>query len=330
METNKHLTQHCKAFEQGYLDIEQLIDESMKDNKSFKKTYKAILAQGEGAQSPDSSDASALTYLLAHTLTDDNALKRLVKKYESTLSLASKQVLSTMIEHPAYWSFFSVVQTHDDDFFTIVDLLDEQEHLLYSPRLSALLSDTHTKDKNFLTLVHSNGECLHTAGELRFYSLSPSDIRFYSSLFDGAGDRPLDGATLGSIINNHYIEFFKLDVISALAKQYDGKDQEILRIWQSFTLEEFDITELGGEWEAVEIGEHIKYNLLEPDEGMRSLSNGKLLFSDDAVMDGQLIRDRGTGQMWLTTWTDKAYQFFSRLLSRSYPNLKLPKKPAYT
>ena len=37
METNKHLTQHSKTFEQGYRDIEQLIDEAMKDNKSFKK-----------------------------------------------------------------------------------------------------------------------------------------------------------------------------------------------------------------------------------------------------------------------------------------------------
>ena len=94
-------------------------------------------------------------------------------------------------------------------------------------------------------------------------------------------------------------------------------------------MEEFDISKLGGEWETVEIGEHIKYNLLEPDEGMKSLPNGKLLFSGDAVMEGQLVRDRGTGEMWLTTWTDKAYLFFSRLLSRSYPNLKLPKKPAF-
>ncbi|MDY0290628.1 MAG: hypothetical protein RBR15_17540 [Sphaerochaeta sp.] len=330
METNKHLTQHSKAFEQGYRDIEQLIDEAMKDNRSFKKTYKAILAQGEASPSPEPFADSALTYLLSHILTDAKALKRLMNKHEEALQPGSKQVLSTMIEHPAYWSYFSVVETHEDDFFTIMDLLTKEKHLLYSPRLSALLSENHTKDKNFLTLAYSNGECLHTAGRLRFYSLPVSDLRFYSSLFDDTDTDALDGATLGSIISNNYIEFFRLDVISPLTKQYDGKNQEILRIWQPFTLEEFDITELGGEWERVEVEDQIKYNFLDPDEGMRSLPNGKLLFSDAYVMDAQVIRDTSTGEMWLTTWTDKAYQFFSCLLSHSYPNLKLPRIPSYT
>ncbi len=331
METNKHLLQHCKATEEGFVEIGQLIHEWAKDNRSFKKTLKSILAQGEGgSHPPELSDGSALTYLLSHILTDGKALKRLLKKYEARLSSDLKQALSSLIEHPAFWSFFSVVETHNDDFFTIADLLTEEAHLLYSPRLTSLLADPHIKGKHFLSLVYSNGECLHTAGVLRFNSLSVSDLHFYTALFDDIGDNPLDEITLRTIINEHYIEFFGLDVISVLARQYDRKDQEILRIWQPFTLEDFDIAELGGEWESVQVEDQVKYNFLEPDEGMRSLPKGKLLFSDDYVMDAQVIRDTGTGEMWLTTWTDNSYQFFSRLLSRSYPDLKLPRIPSYT
>nr|MDA3821025.1 hypothetical protein [Bacteroidales bacterium] len=128
----QELLQHCKASEQGYMEIGLLIHEWVKNNRSFKKTRKAILAQGEGGpHPPEYYDASALSYLLGHILTDAKALKRLLKKYKETMSPESKQVLSSLIEHPAHWSFFSVVETHEDSFFTIEDLLTEETHLLY-------------------------------------------------------------------------------------------------------------------------------------------------------------------------------------------------------
>ena len=325
----QELLHHCKVFEQGYVDVGQLIYDKGLDVKTLRKTHAAILALEEGGNQPAQYyESSALTYLLSHSLTDSKALKRLLKQYEAIMQPRSKQVLSSMIDHSAFWSFFSVVEIHEDDFFTIVDLLSGETHQLYSARLSNLVSDPQIRDKHFLTLVYSNGECLHTAGVLRFNSLSVSDLRFYCSLFHHKTDTDLDTLTLKDVINNHYLEFFELDAISLFEKQYDGS-QELQRIWQPFTLEEFDITKLGGTWETVEIEDQIKFNLLEPDEGMRSLPNGKLLFSEYNVMEGQLVRDVGTGEMWLSTWTDKAYLFFSRLLSRSYPNLKLPKKPSF-
>ncbi|MDY0289187.1 MAG: hypothetical protein RBR15_10220 [Sphaerochaeta sp.] len=330
METNKHLLQHCRASEQGYEDIGLLIYEWMKENRSFKKTCKAILDQGEGGpHPPEYYQASSLNYLLSNIITDAKALKRFQNKHEAVMLPRAKQVVTSMIEHPAYWSFFFVEEKGDDNFFTIVDLLTQQEHQLYSQRLPDLLSDPRIKGKHFLSLVFSNGECLHTAGTLRFNSLTVSDLRFYTALFDDIGDDTLDAETLRTIINDNYIEFFKLDAISFFAIQHDTS-QEIKRIWQPFTLEEFDITELGGTWETVEVENQIKYCLLEPDEGMRNLPNGKLLFSESTVMEGELMRDLETGQMWLTAWTDKAYLFYSRLLTRSYPNLKLPKKPSYS
>ena len=316
----KELLQHCKAFEQGYEDIGLLIYEWMKDNRSFKKTCKAILDQGEGGpHPPEYYQASSLNYLLSYIITDAKALKRFQNKHEAVMLPKAKQVAASMIEHPAYWSFFSVVEDHKDNFFTIVDLLTQQEHQLYSRRLPDLLSDPRIKGKHFLSLVFSNGECLHSAGILRFNALSVSDLQFYCSLFS-------DDA-LGTIINENYIEFFALDTICFFPKQY-YESHELQQIWQPFTLERFDITELGGEWETVEIEDQIKYNLLEPDERMRSLPNGKLLFTDYNMMEGQLVRDLTTGEMGLSTATDKAYLFFTRLLSRSYPNLTFPKNPA--
>ena len=321
----KELLQHCKAFEQGYEDIGLLIYEWMKDNKSHKKTCKAILAQKEGGtQPPEYYQASSLNYLLSHTITDAKALKRFQNKHEPVLPPRAKQVAATMIEHPAYWSFFSVEEMRDESLFTIVDLLTEEKHLLYSRRLPDLLSDPRIKGKHFLSLVFSNGECLHSAGILRFNALSVSDLQFYCSLFS---DDALGPETLRTIINENYAEFFALDTISFFPKQY-YESHELQQIWQPFTLDEFDITRLGGEWETVEIEDQIKYNLLEPDEGMRSLPNGKLLFTDYNLMEGQLLRDLTTGEMGLSTATDKAYLFFTRLLSRAYPELTFPKKPA--
>ncbi|MBI9096054.1 MAG: hypothetical protein JEY71_14390 [Sphaerochaeta sp.] len=317
----KELVRHCKDFEQGYVGIGQLIYDWGIENKSLKHTWKAVLAlEKEGQSSPLFYEASAFNYLLSHGLTDAKVLRRIQKEQELFMLPKEKQVLTHLVEHRAFWCFFTVKKAHEDDLFTIKDLLSGETHQLYSPRLPSLREDPRIRGKHFLTLVYSNGECLHTAGVLRFNALSASDLLFYCSLFDC-------GLPLGSVIKAHYLQFFKLDIISFVNQKKQG-GQTLKQLWQPFTLEEFDITALGGRWETVEIGTQIKYNLLEPDQSMMSLPNGELLFSDFLMMEGIIVRDRKTGAMGVSTGTEAAYALHVALLMRSYPDLCLPSKPS--
>lgn len=324
----QELVQHCEAFEMGYAEVGLLVHEKAKDNKAFKKTHKAILAQWEGGSRPlEYYDASALNYMQSYIFTDTKALKRILREHEAFILPIAVEVLSFMIEHPAYWSFFSVEEILDDDFFTIEDLLTEEKNLLYSPRLTELQSHPHIKGKHFLTLVYSNGECLHTAGVLRFNALPVSDLHFYCSLFHHGPDTTLDATMLKDVINKHYLEFFKLDTIGHAPEPKQGS-QTLKQMWQPFTLKEFDIADLGGTWDVVTLGDQIKYNIIEPDETMWLLPHGELLYSEFLVMEGMLVRDVKTGAMGLSTGTSTAYTFNSALLKRSYPNLALPEKPS--
>ena len=326
----KELLHHCKVFEQGYVEVGQLIYDWGNASKGLKGTRDAVLAlEEEGDQPYLYYEASAFTYLLSHGLTDAKVLKRLLNKHEETLGPEAKQVLTHMIEHPASWSFFSVVKILDDGFFTIKDLLSGETHQLYATRLPSLVEDSDIGDKHFLTLVYSNGECLQTAGFLRFYGLPVSDLSFFCSLFHHKPDTPLTEAMLKDVINKHYLEFFKLDTIGFAPEAKQG-DDTLKQMWQPFNLKEFDIADLGGEWDAVEGGNQIKYNMVEPDESMWSLPKGELLFSGFLTMEGMLVRDVKTGAMGLSTSTPTAYTFNTALLKRSYPNLALPEKPSVT
>ncbi|MDY0290256.1 MAG: hypothetical protein RBR15_15625 [Sphaerochaeta sp.] len=324
----QELIQHCSAFELGYEEVGLLVYEWAKDSKALKKTHKAILAQGEGGTQPlEYYEGTALNYLLSNILTDSKALKRMMREHEALMDPIAVEVLSSLTEHPARWSFFSVEEVLGDDFFTIEDLMTEEKDLLYSTRLTNLLDNPDIKGKHFLTLVYSNGECLHTAGVLRFNALPVSDLHFYCSLFHHSPDAALGTTMLREVINKHYLEFFKLDTIGFASEPEQGK-HTIKQMWQPFTLKEFDIAKLGGSWDVVTLGNQVKYNMTEPDETMWLLPHGELLYSEYLVMEGMLVRDAKTGAMGLSTSTDTAYIFNTALLKRSYPELSLPEKPS--
>ena len=176
-----------------------------------------------------------------------------------------------------------------------------------------------TKDKHYLCLLLPNGKCMQTAAMIRYYPLSARDLRFYCSMFEPEGD-------LNTVINNHYVRFFKLDLLSSVSIPMH-KEYKLRKTWQPFTLKDFDLSRLEGEWVTVTLGEQQKFFFDGPTASMKGIPNAEILPEELPMMGGTVVRDTSTGAMGLVTNSEVSYGIFSTLLNRAYPELQLPKDP---
>ncbi len=320
MSTNKEIKELCRTFSKGFDEAEKLIMDWGRNNKDLKKTLGDIMALDNNARYPQGyGSMSTGNFLVSLILTDPNAIKRLSAKHEAVLTSTAKQVLLFWQEKPAFWCYFSIKEKLEDDFLTIVDLLTGEEHLLYSKGITGMQKSSESRGKHYLCLMLGNGECLQTAGILRYNALPVSDFVFYCALFEPE-------ASLDEVINTHYSKFFLLDEISTLPTVMHRGNQ-VLYTWQPFTLDSFDLASLGGEWTIEERGTLTSYSLEEPEQSMKEVPNGELLFTDFPAMSFTLYRDTSTGAMAINTTALASYTIIASLLRRSYPELVLPDQP---
>jgi hypothetical protein len=174
---------------------------------------------------------------------------------------------------------------------------------------------------SFLCIMQPNGGCLQTVGVIKQYMLHVSDFLFYCTLF-----KPEE--SLQEILSKHFIEFFTLDKVGTIPP-INNATYESGFTWQPFTLPQFEIKDLGGQWRCIVMGSHQRFSLTGVVASMLDLPNTKLFETAPSAMTGDIIRDNETGEMSLFTNTEVAYDFFSALLNRSYPELMLPIKPLY-
>ena len=291
-----------------------------RDNKDLKKPLQEITSLDNNARYPAGyGNMSAGNYLLSLILTDPTASKKLHAKHEASLTSTAKKVLAFWKETPAFWCFFEIKEKLEGDFLTIIDQMTGMEHLLYSPGVAGMQKSGESRDKHYLTLMLPNGECLQTAGIIRYNSLSGEDFTFYRDLFEPQGN-------LDSVINRYYSKFFMLDEISTLPIIMHRGNQ-VLYTWQEFTLKDFDITLLGGQWITSEEGTLVSYSLGEADEYMMEVPHGDLLESDYPAMAFTLYRDTSTGSMGINTTALASYAIAASLLTRAYPDIVLAKEP---
>lgn len=318
---NKAIKEVCKAHNKAFKEFEQYVMDWGRSTKSLQKNIQEILALNNNPEYPKGyGGMSTGNYLLSLILTDPKAIKKLYAKHEAALSAATKQIVLFWKENPAFWCFFTIKEILGDDFLTIEDLLRGEEHLLYSPGVCGMQKSGESRGKHYLVLMLPNGECLQTAGIIRFFSLSKSDLNLYCDLFDPDED-------LEPIINKHYSKFFMLDTISTLP-QIGHRGYPVQYVWQEFTLKDFAVGRLSGKWVTKELGNLSQYAFDAPDESMRSLPNGELLFPEDPMMGATLYRNNDTGVMGLTTNTKASYTIFQALFNQVYPELDIPEEPA--
>jgi hypothetical protein len=283
---------------------------------------KEILAIDRSGNYPERYGSySAANYLLSLMLTSPKEIKKFFTEQEPLLTTKAKQVLTFWKEQPGFWLFFAIKELLKDDFLTIEDLLTGETHLLYSKGICDMQRDASSRYRHYLCFILPNGECLQTAGLIRYNSLSASDLLFYCSLFEKEG-------SLTEIVKKHYPKFFLLDEISTIPPTMH-KNEPVQFIFQPFTVQEFDLSKLGGVWETETKGKLKDHSLLESDESMQGVPNASLLKSDFPWTSATIFEDTETGELALLTKGLTSYNLFSSLLCRSYPELTLPEKPDY-
>ncbi|MDY0290238.1 MAG: hypothetical protein RBR15_15535 [Sphaerochaeta sp.] len=321
MKQYEELEELCVFFDKGYADIEDLVGKW----GSNKKKIEEVKAEIYKTYVPDTIIkgyplGSAFLYLLSEFFQDPKAIALLKAKHSSELTPEGLSVLTFWEKNPAFWCYFSVKKRLDENFSLIEDLLTGEEHTLYSPSVDNLYARESSKGLRSLCLMLPNGKCLQTVGIIRSFRIPVSDFKFYCSLF-----KPQKG--LKAILKEHYATFFKLDTIANIPLLI-CEGQEMGFAWQGFTLPEFDINKLGGTWDRTTLKAQQRFSLYDPDSSMDKLPNKKLFYTNPRVMALSILRDTTTGEMAIVTNTEVAYTFLSALVKRSYPELKLPKKPS--
>ena len=223
----------------------------------------------------------------------DVELQKVHAQHEAELDAVGKQVLSYWEEHPAFWLYFSVKEELYDDFWTIVDHMTGEEHLLHSPGVGILLDDAGSEYLHFVCLMQPNGGCLQTIGQIKYNHLPVDDFKFYCSLF-----KPEEG--LKAILSKYYIQFWQLDMVANKTSiKHNG--YELGYAWQPFSLPEFDTAKLGGKWNTWKHDAKVKHFIKGPDPIMDKLPSRKLL--ETHPLQGSLYRRQPQDGRWV------GYQF---------------------
>jgi hypothetical protein len=91
------------------------------------------------------------------------------------------ELLQLKIEHPWRYSFCSVQNNPDENFYEMKDVLSEETFLLYSPGLRQTIKDLKGVPNLCFFLIGFNGECFQTFGSLAYFKgIQPFDIFFFA------------------------------------------------------------------------------------------------------------------------------------------------------
>lgn len=308
----------CNAFGKGFSDITTFADEYGRSKKPIKAVMDEILSSGAGKIVTEYEIFSSYHYLLSEVFQDTNALRQLRLSYKDELTPEGEMGLAFWEKNPAFWLYFSVREDLGNSFWSIVDEMSREEHILYSTGIGTMQAWDEAERTRYLCLMLPNGQCLQTIGPIKYNKIPVSDFLFYCSLF-----KPEVG--LKAILSKHFVKFSKVDAIATLPVVKHASHTMGFG-WQPFTLPEFSIKELPGSWVSLQLGDQQKFYLEKPDKSMHTLPNGNLLESDAPAMAGSIVRDTTTGEMGIVTNTEIAYSFYASVLQNSYPSVQLPKK----
>lgn len=311
----------CSRFSQAYDHLGDAIYTWARSKAPLRRNISWMFMSNYGEDLPEEySEIQVQLFVASHALTNPKAIKRILKNVESEASANDKETLSFWMENPAFWCFYAIKETLEDEFFIIEDLLTGQTHLMHSHDVAYMQKQGLSRNKHYLSLMAPNLSCLQPIGFTKFNVLSASDMQFYLSL-------SAPGLDLTSAINKNFWPIMALDSIRGLPVIVEG-DFELKRTWQPFMLETFAIEDLPGTWVLKDRKAQQRFTFATPDAGLRGLPNYKTLKATHALLKATLVREKSSGAMALITNSDASHCLFSAMLNRSFTELALPEKPS--
>ncbi len=138
MNTFNNLKMVCNAFDKGFYEIESFADQYGRSQKPIKGVMDAILISGPEKIITDHEMIASYHYLLSEVFQDTKATKHIRAAHTDELTPEGELVLSFWEKNPAFWLYFSVKEDLDNDFWSIVDEMSGEEHILYSPSVGTM------------------------------------------------------------------------------------------------------------------------------------------------------------------------------------------------
>lgn len=266
-------------------------------------------------------------YVLSRILTDPDMIRRFMSDHAGRLSSDQIALLERLIEHPAFWVYanllsseeFPLGRLHVEDFcphvfFVYHELVDQEEIQLIPYRI---------------LLVFDNGDFFQSVGFIHVFStLYAEDVRYF---FSGLSRNTTYGSltpegvvqpqlTIGQMtesINEHYLEFLKMD-ITAFQSEISVNDEYIELVYEEYDLlHPFDRDALPGRWHEEQRDSVMVFTYLGPDLAMEQweVPPAMELESEDGsiwdfpnYVEAMLFVDTAAGRLGVFTNTERSWK----------------------
>ena len=274
-------------------------------------------------------------YVVTEVFSEEKHIKAIKREIIEENNPKNLLMLDTWQENPMRWAPFVIEEKLGDDFFTIFDFENEGEELLYSPALTKLQREEHSRDKRYIVLRIFTGECWITYGPYHYYQFGISELIQWASLLDKA---MFENNSYSQFVKKHFLDFFLIDDIMMIPSI--GHRNELMhhciRIFENV---EIDESALPGSWERTEAGSHLvklEYKGISEAEMARITVPAKDLASFhktlDAYWDPQTMRfptlyiDKEMHTLMLDSMAPSGYDLLYRLVKTSHPTFDPSKK----
>lgn len=142
-----------------------------------------------------------------------NFSKYLKNSFINQLDTNDKNKILFFKNNPWRYSFFTVSEVLENNFFVIYDYATQKEIVLKSKSVSNLL---RSGNNLFFVILFNNGECFQTAGAIHAYNgLLPSDFNYFCKLINS--DYEI-GDDFSEIVEKNIMKFLMLDYYSQIPK----------------------------------------------------------------------------------------------------------------
>jgi hypothetical protein len=168
-------------------------------------------------------------------------IRRLLRSSAGEFSEEQTALLQRFAQTPWFYCLFDIRVRHGGAFYTIHDLEQDTERLLFSPGVRDL---ERTGVRLFLCLLFDNGECLQSFGLVHYYrGFQPYDFRYFAKLLQPDTYR---ASGLAATIAANPGSFYLLDSSTEVPLfAHQGEPIEVCD--HELRLESFDAGKLAGE-----------------------------------------------------------------------------------